>query len=76
MTTGGGTYAWAVPGGARGSGPPFLTHVVGFLTLGPKLDPLLDPLFFACRPKTDPPLLKSHESAPGMYRPDRVVNHL
>ena len=31
-------------GGGRGSGPPFLLgHDVGFLTLGPKLDPLLDP---------------------------------
>ena len=30
--------------------PPFLGHDVGFLTLGPKLDP---PPFFACRPKMD-----------------------
>ena len=31
-------------GGSRGSGPPPpLGHDVGFLTLGPKLDPLLDP---------------------------------
>ena len=29
--------------GARGSAPPLLGHDVGFLTLGPKLDPLLDP---------------------------------
>ena len=34
-------------GGSRGSGPPFLAHDVGFLTLDPKLDPLLPPpLFF------------------------------
>ena len=37
----------AVHGGGRGSGPPFLGHDVGFLTLGPKLDPLLDPPFLA-----------------------------
>ena len=30
-------------GGSMGSGPPLLGHDVGFLTLGPKLDPLLDP---------------------------------
>ena len=30
-------------GGGRGSGPPLLGHDVGFLTLGPKLDP---PPFF------------------------------
>ena len=35
-------------GGARGSGPPLLGHDVGFLTLGPKLDPLLDPPPFFC----------------------------
>ena len=40
-------------GGSRGSGPPLLGHDVGFLTLGPKLDPLLDPPLFACRPKMD-----------------------
>ena len=28
-------------GGSRGSGPPLLGHDVGFLTLGPKLDPPL-----------------------------------
>ena len=27
---------WAGGGGSRGSGPPFLAHDVGFLTLGPK----------------------------------------
>ena len=32
-------------GGSRGSGPPLLCHDVGFLTLGPKLDPHLAPLF-------------------------------
>ena len=51
-------------GGSRGGGgvqgvrtpPPLLGHDVGFLTLGPKLDPLLDPPppFFACIPKMDP----------------------
>ena len=37
--------AVADPGGgvSRGSGPPLLGHDVGFLTLGPKLDPLLNP---------------------------------
>ena len=39
-----GGLAWADPGGARGI--PFLAHVVGFLTLGLKLDPVLDPPFF------------------------------
>ena len=54
-------------GGSRGSAPPLLGHDVGFLTLGPKLDPLLDPpLFFACRPKMDPPPpFKNPGSAPG-----------
>ena len=33
-------------GGVQGvQTPPFLAHIVGFLTLGLKLDPLLDPLF-------------------------------
>ena len=43
--------AVADPGGGGGGGPgdppPLLGHDVGFLTLGPKLDPP----FFACRPK-------------------------
>ena len=34
-------------GGPGGPDPPLLGHDVGFLTLGPKLDPP----FFACRPK-------------------------
>ena len=39
-------------GGVQGvRTPPLLSHDVGFLTLGPKLDP---PPFFACRPKMDP----------------------
>ena len=39
-------------GGAGGPPPPLLGHDVGFLTLGPKLDPRLDPPpLFACRPK-------------------------
>ena len=41
-------------GGIQGSGSPFLVHVVGVLTLGPKLDQLLDPPFFAFRPKMAP----------------------
>ena len=48
---------WSVadPGGRPGGPyPPLLGHDVGFLTLGPKLDPLLDPPLFACRPKMDP----------------------
>ena len=41
-------------GGVRGVRTPFLAHVVGFLTLDLKLDPLLDPPYFACRPIMDP----------------------
>ena len=42
-----GACSWADPGGGgRGAGPPFLDHDIGILTLGPKLDPLLDPPFF------------------------------
>ena len=43
-----GPVQWRIQGGggSRGSGPPLLGHDVGFLTLGPKLDPLLDPPFF------------------------------
>ena len=59
---------WVDPGGVQGvrTPPPphththFLVHYVGFLTLAPKLDPLLDthtPFFFGCRPKMDPPFL-------------------
>ena len=33
-----------------GVGTPFSAHYVGFLTMGPKLDPLLHLPFFACRP--------------------------
>ena len=57
-------------GGSRGSGPPLLGHDVGFLTLGPKLGPLLDPppFFFACRPRPKmdppPPPFKNPGSAP------------
>ena len=44
--------------------PPLFAHVVGFLTLGLKLEPLLPPLF-ACKPKMDPPpLSKNSGSAP------------
>ena len=55
-------------GGSGGGveGPPPLAHVVGFLTLGLKLDRLLDPppfFFFACKPKMDP-LFKNPGSAP------------
>ena len=32
-------------GGPGDPGPPCLGHYVGFLTLGPKLDPHLDPHF-------------------------------
>ena len=32
-------------GGGPGVRTPFLAHDEGFLKLGPKLDPLLDPLF-------------------------------
>ena len=39
--------AWADRGGGGGMGPDphFCGHNIGILTLGPKLDPLLDPLF-------------------------------
>ena len=40
-------------GGFQGVRTPLLGHDVGFLTLGPKLDPPC----FACRPKMDPPPL-------------------
>ena len=43
--------------GGQGVWPPLLFHDVGFLTLAPKLDPRLDPPFFACRPNLDPPPL-------------------
>ena len=38
-------FQWEVMGGSGGQGvrTPFLAHYVGFLTLGPKLDSLLDP---------------------------------
>ena len=56
---------WANPGGGGVQGvrtPPSMPHDVGFITLGPKLDPLLDPSFLlveSCRPKIDrPPLFK------------------
>ena len=61
-------------GGGKGAGPPFLGHDVGFLTVSPKLVPLLDPPpFWACRPKMDPPpLFKNPVSAPvfsSLYHP-------
>ena len=50
---------WADRGG-RGSAPPFLAHVVGFLTLGLKLDPLLDPPpFLLVDRRCPPPFQKS-----------------
>ena len=39
MNEEGNTVADPGGGGSRGSGPPLLGHDVGFLTLGPKLDP-------------------------------------
>ena len=64
-------------GGPGGPPPPFLGggggHDIGFLTLGPKLDPLLPPppffllLVLPCRPKTDPPLFKNPGSAPDVH---------
>ena len=44
-------------GGPGGQDPPLLCHDVGFLTLGPKLDPRLPPPLFAGRPNLDPPPL-------------------
>ena len=46
-------------GGVQGVRTPFLAYYEGFLTLGLKLDPLLDPPFFACRPKMGPSFEKS-----------------
>ena len=46
--------AWADPKGGGGPDSPFLAHVLGFLTLGPKLDPLLDLPFSKI---LDPPLV-------------------
>ena len=50
----------------RGPDPLFgpLCKAIGFLSSGPKLDPLLDPPVFACRPKMDPPPLINPGSAP------------
>ena len=48
----------------EGSAPPFFAHVVGFLTLGLKLDPLLDPPFFLVNLRWTP-LFKNPGSAPG-----------
>ena len=53
--------SWADPGGPGGPDPPFFTHFVELLTLGPKLDPLLDPppLFLLVDLRwTPPPLSK------------------
>ena len=53
---------WGVGCGVR---THFLAHVVGFLTLGPKLDPPHGPPFFACRTKNKMvPLFKNPGSAP------------
>ena len=52
-----GAFYCAITGADPGGGgvpTPFLVHYVGFLTLGPKLDPSWTPLF-SCRPKMDPP---------------------
>ena len=54
-------------GGSRGSGPPFLAHVVGCLTLGPKLDTLLDPLFLLVDLGWTPPPFKNPGSAPVIF---------
>ena len=65
-------------GGGRGPPPLFLAHYVGFLTLGPKFDPLLVLPSFACRPKMtlppfskimDPPLAPNILSVPPPIRP-------
>ena len=57
--------AVADPGEGGGPGgldpPPFLCHDVGFLTLGPKLDPRLAPFFCFTPP---PPPFKNPGSAP------------
>ena len=49
-------------GGSRGSEPPFDAHCIGFLTLGPKLDPL--PPFSLLVDLRWAPLLKNPGSAP------------
>ena len=56
-------------GGSRGSGPPpLLGHDVGFLTLGPKLDPLLTPPPFFLLVDLRWPPLKQSWILPWTYR--------
>ena len=63
----GNTLSVADPGGGGAGGPPpLLGHDVGFLALGPKLDP---PPFFACRPKMDPPPFQTSWIRPWLCRP-------
>ena len=64
---------WADRGG-QGSVPPILAHVVGFLTLGSKLDPLLDTPLFSCRPNMDP-LFKNPGSAPELASPCNTIGN-
>ena len=66
---GGGGYAqWRIQGGgSRGSGPPLLCHDVGFLTLGPKLDPVWPPLFLLVDLIWTPPPFKNPGSAPDAW---------
>ena len=51
-------------GGGQGVRTPLLGHDVGFLTLGPKLDPLLDPLFLLVDLRWTPPPFKNPGSGP------------
>ena len=60
---------WRIQG-IRGSGPPFLAHYVGFLTLGPQLDPLF--LLVNLR-WTPPPFEKSWIRPCNASRPIPIV---
>ena len=59
------TDGW-IPGVVQGVRTPLFGPICRLFDIGPKLDPLLDPGFFACRPRMDPPplLFKNPGSAP------------
>ena len=78
---GGGPHSvWADRGGvAQGVRTPLFGHDISFLTLGPKLDPLLDPpFFFAWRPKMAPPPFQKSWIRPcsGTFRRSNSYGHL
>ena len=61
-------------GGSRGSEPPFLAHVVGFLTLGLKLAPLLPPPLFLLVDLSWTPLFSKILDPPLVYKASRTRN--